>query len=401
MRMYRAFAVKLFGRRYEKLKRTLPVYLIVFWGLHLAGGRIRIAPFILYLMAGTFTAGVMWQSLFSEEHAASLKNMLMLPFEERELVFSYVASLGAYTLLIRTAGLLAVVFAVSSWKGTEVLGSLLCAIDAVLMTACVYARKKYLGLDLLWAGAAIAAIFLLWDKPAFFFVTLGNGLLAIFLLGRADPYSFYLQTAKRKRTVKASRRCFLWRYLFRYLMAHKNYLTNTVVLWGVACVLPVFFRQLESRFALPVGFAILSLNTPIGILLSCDPALQQAVRFLPSQKKAFGVPYCLFIFLCNVTADVIFLGSFWMRGGGVDGMTFLTAILFASQSAICSVLLEWFFPVRGWKIESDLWHHPRKYVVPVIMLLLAGLVSTLPGFLYLFMALVLLEIFVLLYFCWK
>ncbi len=20
----------------------------------------------------------------------------------------------------------------------------------------------------------------------------------------------------------------------------------------------------------------------------------------------------------------------------------------------------WFYPIRGWKIESDLWHHPQK-----------------------------------------
>ena len=56
----------------------------------------------------------------------------------------------------------------------------------------------------------------------------------------------------------------------------------------------------------------------------------------------------------------------------------LTAVLFAMQSAVCSVLLEWFYPVRGWKIESDLWHHPRKYIVPAVMLLLAGAVGTLP-----------------------
>ena len=46
-----------------------------------------------------------------------------------------------------------------------------------------------------------------------------------------------------------------------------------------------------------------------------------------------------------------------------------------SVPAVLSVMLEWFFPVRGWKIESDLWHHPRKYVVPGIMLMLAGGIS--------------------------
>ena len=158
-------------------------------------------------------------------------------------------------------------------------------------------------------------------------------------------------------------------------MAHKNYLLNTAAIWGVACVLPLLFGQMESRFVLPGGFAILSLNTPLCILLSCDPALEQAVRFLPGQQTAFCIPYCLFLFICNMTADAIFLCSWQIQIGGITGIAVFAAALFALLSASGSVLLEWYCPIRGWKIESDLWHHPRKYVVPVIILLLAGLVS--------------------------
>ena len=143
----------------------------------------------------------------------------------------------------------------------------------------------------------------------------------------------------------------------------------------MACVLPVLLGQMEARFVLPIGFAILSLNTPICILLSCDPALERAVRFLPGQGRAFCVPYCLFIFGCNLAADMVFLCSWEIQLGGIGPLHALTAAAFALLSAVGSVLLEWHFPLRGWKIESDLWHHPRKYVVPAVMLLLAGLVS--------------------------
>ncbi|MCI9515129.1 MAG: hypothetical protein HFF61_12480 [Oscillospiraceae bacterium] len=47
--------------------------------------------------------------------------------------------------------------------------------------------------------------------------------------------------------------------------------------------------QMEARFVLPIGFSIFPLNTPICILLSCDSALERAVRFLPGQGKAFCV----------------------------------------------------------------------------------------------------------------
>ena len=332
---FEAVGKKLFGVKYERLTRTLFLDVVVFWGLHISGFQIHISPFILLLMSSAFSAGVMWQTLSSEDNRENLKNAFMLPFEGRSLICSYVTALGAYTLLTKTAGLLAVVWAVSRWNWTEVLGSILCSLIAVAAASCLYPLR----------------------------------------LGRTDAYAFYVQSAGRGRTAKAHRHHSLWRYLFRYLMAHKNYLVNTVAMWGAACVLPVLLGQMESRLTLPVGFAILSLNTPLCILLSCDPALERAVRFLPGQKKAFYIPYCLFIFVCNLAADIIFLCSWQILIGGIHPLHVVAAVSFALLSAIGSVLLEWFCPIREWKTESDLWHHPRKYVVPVTMLLLAGLVS--------------------------
>ena len=55
------------------------------------------------------------------------------------------------------------------------------------------------------------------------------------------------------------------------------------------------------------------------------------------------------------------------------------------------------YPIRDWKIESDLWHHPRKYVVPMVMLLLAGAVSAWPVLLPVLLVLLALETVVLLF----
>ena len=163
--------------------------------------------------------------------------------------------------------------------------------------------------------------------------------------------------------------------------------------------MPYFLREMAGLSVVPVGFAILSLNTPICILLSCDRDLEQAVRFLPGQKQCFCIPYCLFIFSCNMAADVIFLLSWQIQNGGITVLMIAGAVFFALQSAILSVLLEWFYPIRGWKIESDLWHHPRKYVVPAVMLLLAGDACVWPVLLYVLLALLAVEIAILLFIC--
>ena len=170
------------------------------------------------------------------------------------------------------------------------------------------------------------------------------------------------------------------------------------LIWLVAAiVMPYFLREMAGMFVVLAGFAVLSLNTPICILLSCDRDLEQAVRFLPGQKRRFCIPYCLFIFSCNMAADVIFLCSWQIQNGGITVLMIAGAVFFALQSAVLSVLLEWFYPIRGWKIESDLWHHPRKYVVPVVMLLLAGGACVWPVLLYVLLVLLAVEISILLF----
>ena len=94
---------------------------------------------------------------------------------------------------------------------------------------------------------------------------------------------------------------------------------------------------------------------------------------------------------------MIFLLSWQIQNGGITVLMIAGAVFFAMQSAVLSVLLEWFYPIRGWKIESDLWHRPRKYVVPVIMLLLERAASAWSVLLYVLLVLLVVEIAILLF----
>ena len=391
--MGKAFAKKLFGANYERLPKTLLIYLIVFFGLFIADWKLQIALFIRYFMVSTLTAGMMWQALSSKDTTIEMQHMLMLPLERKKFVLSYITILGIYTVFIKTALLLVILLAVCVWKPIEILEIIICIIHAVFLTATVYSLRKYWYIGSFWV-AAIVFIILFWGSHSWLILLLAiNSIFSILLLQRADAYNFYQSESEKGYTIKQRKHGLFWWYLFRYLRYHKNYVINTGVMFLVALVLPYFLEEM-GEFVVFVGFAILSLNTPIGILLSCDHDLEQAVRFLPRQKKAFCIPYCLFIFLCNIIVDIIFLCSWQIKNHSVTTFMMIIAIFFALQSAILSVLLEWFYPIRNWKIESDLWHHPRKYIVPVVMLLFAGLVMTWPALLFILMILLIAEILV-------
>ena len=221
--------------------------------------------------------------------------------------------------------------------------------------------------------------------------------IAALYLTFADAYDFYSAVVAKKSVRHTGYAGSVFVYLTRYLMANKNYLVNTVGLCAIACFLPLLFGEFQGLNMFPIGLAILCLNTPICTLLSCDPDLEQAIRMLPEQAGRFCRKYCLFIFTINSIVAGIYLCSWQIINGSINIIHVETLLLFALQSAILSVILEWKWPIRGWKTESDLWHHPRKYLVPLIMLLVAAFVGTWTLALWLCAAVLLIECCVLLF----
>lgn len=244
----------------------------------------------------------------------------------------------------------------------------------------------------LWCVGMLLAIFFVQKVTIFALVVLASLFLSLLRLLTADAYAFYRPASAKLLTRRTKGTGSVLLYLLRYLITNKNYLMNTAGLCVVGGILPMILGQFEGLNVMPLGFAILCLNTPICILLSCDPGLEQAVRVLPGQAGRFCIRYSFFIFSVNMAVSSVYLAVWQIKHGGVGGMDIMAAVLIALQSAFLSVLLEWFHPIRNWKIESDLWHHPRKYAVPLIMLLIAGLIGMWPVGIWVLLCIVLAEV---------
>lgn len=373
MNTTKALSKQFFGAKYQSAGKSLLAAVILFIAMDGADFHMEIAPFILYLTSTFFTGGVMWQVLTGKRHLESMQGLFMLPFDNRRFVFSYVMVLGAHTLITKTLLLWALFFAIASWFPWEIALAIFCGCMVCVVTAAGYqmCRKGHVVLPILWAAGMLAVILLVRQAAAVLIAGAGSLLAAVLYLAFADAYDFYSVVAVKRAVRHTGCSGSVFVYLARYLQANKSYLVNTVGLCVVACFLPLLFGELQGLTLFPIGLAILCLNTPICTLLSCDPSLEQAVRVLPEQAGRFCRTYCLVIFFVNGLVAGIYLCSWQIVDGGVGVVHVLMLLFFALQSAILSVVLEWRHPIRGWKTESDLWHHPRKYLVPLIMLLIA------------------------------
>jgi len=364
--LFNVFKRKLFGKGFGKILKYIAICAMVFFGLYMAEIKIQIAPFIKHLMSDTFTAGIMWHSL-SSENSTELSGIAMLPFRKQCFTFSYIGTYGLYTVITKSALLISIICAVSIPTATEIIGMLICTLNGILVSSAVYSMKKYRIIGFLWAVISIAVIF---TEYALVLLSV-NLILSAAVLLSANPYNF-INSFSSGAVLRSSRRHSVWKYLFRYMTARKNYLINTMAMWCMGIVLPFFIREIDGNAFLPMGFAILSINTPLCVLISADRSLGKAIHFLPSGTRMFCLPYFSFIAVNNLIAYAFYLVSFGLQTGGFEQKNIVAAVIFALLGAFGSVFMELKFPLSTWKTESDLWHHPRKYIVPAALLLLAG-----------------------------
>ena len=378
--LFNAFAKKVFGVKYEGLIKSVFISAVMFMGLKGAGLNINVSPAVLYLTAAVFCAGVMWKALNSNDFSQSFSNMIMLPFPEKAFVFTYVSVLGIYTVFTKLIVVMALFFAIHVFDAPQTICCILAAFCAVYMSAAFFVSRRAKAVVLLWAAAVIASIFLLKDMGVYpMTAVFGVSLLtAVIITLNSDAYVFYDLAVKNESIrsgVKSHVHALVWVYLLRYIGTHKNYIANSFIMWGIACALPLYLKLIDMQDMtggfLYIGYAVVLMNTPIAILISCDPDLERSIKEMPGAVRFF-IPYGLFVFVYNIISVTVYLGSWQLQQGGIGLSHVVLGVILAAVGAALTMLLEYFAPVRNWKIESDLWHNPRKYIVPCVIVLLAA-----------------------------
>lgn len=390
---FHGFAKKLLGSRYDRLWKHAIALAAIFAALSSLDHHYEVSLLVFMTAISVFTFGIVLKTLASDDNRRKLKGAFMLPFRPGMYNAAYFYAVALYTLVTKTSYILVFYMAFSSFTAMHVPAFLLSFLNAGLTAFVVFA--------LLNSGKRISASLLLLLQAALCLLPepsyrltgmLISMILQGFVLYRTDSYRFYKDSKMKDSHAASVRSSSFLRYIVRYLLSHKSYLYNTMALCIFAGFMAFMLEQMYLASFLSLGFAVLSFNTPIGILLSSNRGLHRKVRMLPGQLHRIVVSYGLFILAVNLFIYVIFLVSWHLFHGSVEIMYYVISIVFAAQSAIATVWLEWKYPVLQWRVESDLWHHPRKYAVPLMMCLLAATVMSMDAAVYIVALLVGVEV---------
>lgn len=365
----KALARAFFGPRYGRGARRLLVPVLLFAAVR--GAQITLpGPVEAAALCAAFSAGAMVQALGDRRRLEELEELFLLPMPDRWFALSWGTVLAAHTLLTKTLPLWALLAALCPGRPGELAAALVWSAGACWGSAAGYGlfrRGRWIPV-LLW-GAGAAAVVVLGSLPVQLAGAAVSAGVAGVCLCRLGPWEF--QRLASARGPRRRRSGGVLGYLFRALSADRRSWLNTAGLWAGVCLLPLALAPASGRELLPVSLALCGLNTPAATLFSRDPALAQALVVLPGGGCRFWRGYVGFLAGLYGAALVLCLGA-WQLAWGAVGPGDLTAVsLLALQGALLAAALERWRPLRRWKTESDLWHHPRKYLVPLALLPLA------------------------------
>lgn len=223
-----------------------------------------------------------------------------------------------------------------------------------LMVAILMANDGMICLVILLFGVATATLPLIGEDA--------NGLCV-------DPQM-------RKRNFSSKRNSIITSYPFmvpiKYTTAHffanRTNIVNVVVLFAFLQFFALSSSSMGFNMAAPIAMAMLSMNTPLLTTVSANKGMTKRLATLPS-CSAFFSSFGAGLFLFNLLYYSAFILLFSYLSDSFSPLFVMICLSFPIQIAFFASILERQFPLVTWSVEDELWRHPRKYVIPCILLI--------------------------------
>jgi hypothetical protein len=286
--------------------------------------------------------------------------------------------MGLYVLSTRTLPVYALILAFTKVSVLEIILILAEYIFVCFGSMAVFAYfsdRKYISVSLAVAG--IAMCFLMPLSPISVVIYLAASIFILFLLIHTDPYRFMRIDSGKQQQVRNCRSSHLLvaRYIFRYLMSNRSYLISPLIITAFICFLVVSMKNMNFNGGALIGVALSTMNTPLAIIVSSNRGLHEKLDSMPSKFRNFFIPYACFLFAYYLTVNAIILTTVSFLGVEITIKSIAAAIIFPLQAAAATAYMEDKKHLSEWSVETDLWHHPRKYIVPAVLSLEAGLMT--------------------------
>ena len=371
--MYKLLSRKLLGERYRSVIKSIMIAGVIAGSLASLEKNLSIAQSILIMFAVFYSGPIVLQVLSSADNARCLKGLFAMPCNEKRTLWEYAAVIGIYTLFTKTILLFVLICGFTKLTSIDIILMIAASFYAIIGGMIVYGlRKKMPVISALIIAAGVLLAFLL---PKGIMAIAGFAaadavLLIIFSFLRLEYFRVTESNSVKVKPQKASGSFFLIpRYIIRYILSNKSYIISPLFITAFAVYFS--YTAMKSGFNAGMGMALglVSTNSPISVIVSSNRNLKSKLDVLPGRTKNFFVPYAAVVFFFYMLLYALFLAAYFLITRSVDYKALVFAPFLAAECAVLVAVLESRFPITTWKTEPDLLRHPRKYIIPGIVML--------------------------------
>ena len=126
--------------------------------------------------------------------------------------------------------------------------------------------------------------------------------------------------------------------------------------------------MMPGAIKIPLALAIATVNSPLLTIFSTDKGIATYKKMLPKSNKSLDKDYIKVLFIYFVLVHLIILLA---NQGQMSAKLVICLIVFTIFDTFVAYFMENKYPIVGKKTTMAVWKSPRKYILGVVVFMLA------------------------------
>ncbi|WP_158521254.1 hypothetical protein [Finegoldia magna] len=154
-------------------------------------------------------------------------------------------------------------------------------------------------------------------------------------------------------------------YFLKFIFAEKIYWVNTLAILSMMILVSLL---MPKPINIPLALAVATINSPLLTIFSTEKGLKYYAKMLPSKFVNLSSEYLKVLSIYFAIANLLVLAVNYKD----LSIKLVTLIIIACLiDIIGSFILENKFNIQNQKTNMDIWKHPRKYILSIIVFIVS------------------------------
>ena len=301
----------------------------------------------------------------------STENTLMyyqLPVNRREINRAFVISVIIDSIIRKFLPLAVIAYVLKApiefYPIILLMLPIICMLGSLPSSRNIGGIKKLIVCLLLLASIALV-LFLFYKTSLSMGIKALISIIAILILVMILSRFYLNQAIFSQQEMGSSRKFKIYNYFLKFILAENVYLINTV---GIILMIGFVSIMMPGAIKIPLALAVATVNTPLLTIFSTDVGLATYKNMLPKTYKSLDKDYIKVLFIYFALVHIIILLANLRQ---ISVKLIISLIVFTIFDTLMAYTMENKYPIVGKKTTMAVWKSPRKYIMGVIVFMLA------------------------------